>query len=137
MSHSVLDGNANLKYVLSLDTGTSNDPLRLVTMPYHDAMIDLGLIFTHSDRHTVANNITFTYLIKTPANPAHVELLEVSVVATAVPLYIEFYENAIVSANGTQEFLLNNNRQSSVSSTTLLYMGPTITSVGEEVFHFS
>ena len=135
MSHVVLDGNGSLKYILSLDTGVSSDPIRLISMPYHDAMIDLGVIFTHSDRHTVANNATFTYLMKTPASPAHIELLEVSVDASASPIYIDFYENAIVSANGTQEFLLNNNRQSSASSTTLLYMGPTITSVGDEIFH--
>ena len=135
MSHVVLDGNGSLKYILSLDTGVSSDPIRLISMPYHDAMVDLGVIFTHADRHTIANNATFSYLIKTPASPAHVELLNVSVDATASPVYIDFYEDAIVSANGTQEFLLNNNRQSSATSQTLLYMSPTITSVGTEIFH--
>jgi hypothetical protein len=130
MTHTVLDGGGVLRYVQSLGAGSSTDPLRLITMSYVDALVDLGKVFAHADRHTIANNGIFFYLIKTPSSPAHVELIGLDVATSSAPIYVDFKETAIVSANGTAETLYNQNRQSTQSPGTLLYLSPTVTDEG-------
>lgn len=130
MSHVVLDGQGSLKYVFSLGTGTSDDPYRIVMQDYERALVDREKIFFHTDRHSLSNNQIFYYLIKTPASPAHVELLRVGCASTSSPINIDVYKDGIVSANGTAETLWNSNQQSSVAASTLLYVSPTVTDDG-------
>ena len=130
MSHTVLDGSGNLKHVYSIGSGTSNEPIRIATMPYQHAVIEDGKVFQHIDRHSITNNGVFNYLIKTPASPAHVELLRLAATSKSSPVYVDLFENGVVSANGTSESLFNLNRQSTTAPQTLLYMAPTVTSDG-------
>ena len=130
MSHVVLDGAGVLQHVHSMGEGTSGEPLKMVVYNHIDADVDLGVIFTHSDRHIVSNNNSFYYLLKTPPSPIHVELISFSVTANGGPVFCEIYEDAIVSANGTLEGFLNNNRQLNIASSCLLYESPTVTDEG-------
>ena len=133
-SYAVLDGAGNLKNVLCVGMGTSDNLIRLVSLAYERAMVDVGVIFSHADRHTIANNTIFNYLLKTPASPAHVELLGLSFIASSTPINVSIYEDTIVSANGTAETLWNNNRNLSTNTPgSLLYLSPTVTSVGTEL----
>ena len=129
-TYQVLDGSGLLKYVYGLGTGTSGDPYRLVSKRYSNALCEDGKIFVHNDRHTIANGATFYYLLKTPASPIKVTLYELSISANAVPISYDFFEDAILSANGTIDLAFNNNRQIGTASATALYYTPTVTSTG-------
>ena len=138
MTYSVLDADGIKRYFTALGAGTADDPYVSMPIPYERGLVDLGSVFLHSDRHTVANNGTFTYLIITPSSPAHVELLEIGLVTGSSPIYIDFFENTVVTANGTAEGLLNLNRQSATGASTLLYMSPTFNAgaEGTKIFEY-
>ena len=133
-TYSVLDGTGALKNIYGLGTGTTGDPYRLVSNYYTQALNENGKYFIYNDRHSTANNATILYLLKTPANPLDVTLLSLGFAATACPLSYDFYEDAVVSANGTLDTLYNNNRQLLTANNTLIYATPTVTSNGTALF---
>jgi hypothetical protein len=128
----IVNGNGALTYAFSLGDGSAANPYRYAPMEYHDALVDLGIVFTHSSRYTLANSATIDFLFTTPLN-AHVELLQLDIFTTSAPLNFDLYKGAIVSANGTQKTAINNNFQSGLSTSCSLYSSPTITDVGTDV----
>ena len=133
MSHTVLDGLGNVKSVRSLGAGTVDDPLLMVVKRNSNALVDDGKLFYHADRHTVANNATFNYLLRT-STTLKTTLYDFIINCTASPFFVDIFENTIVSANGTAEGLYNQNRISTTTASGLLYMTPTITSDGTNIF---
>ena len=135
MSHTVLDGGGTLRHVLSLDAGTEAAPLRLVTMDYNAALVDMGLVFGFSGRLTLANGATIDHLITTPAAPAHCEFYVLAVDTTSSPIYADLYEGAIVSANGTNVTggVINYNRESTRATSMTIHQSPTVTDVGSVI----
>lgn len=131
-TYSVLDGNGSLKYVYGMGSGASGDPYRLASDDYTDTLYESGKLFIHNDRHSVANNATLYYLIKTPASPS-VTLCEVSIATTASPINFDLYEDAIVSANGTNDNAFNANRIIGTAPATQMYNTPTVTSTGNSL----
>ena len=128
-TYSVLDGSGSLKYVYGLGSGTSGDPYRLASNDYADTLYEAGKLFMHNDRHSIANNATLYYLIKTPATPT-VTLCELSISVSASPINFDLYEDAIVSANGTNDNAFNTNRVIGTAPATQMYNAPTVTSTG-------
>jgi hypothetical protein len=96
----VLDATGLQKEVLVLGEGSPSDPYRHIAMEYNHALVDMGKIFSHSERQTLDNNQKLNHLIIVPAG-AHVELLSLEVVTTAAPMYVDIFEGALVSGNGT------------------------------------
>lgn len=129
MTHSVLDGGGNLKYVLSLGTGDVSTPYRLITNTYDQALTELGNVFIHTDRHVVALNSSFIYLLKTPVSGT-IAFTGLDIITTSAPLNVDIKEDAIVSANGTAETLRNLRRNSTTQTSALLYLSPTVTDEG-------
>lgn len=93
------------------------------------ALIHDGVGFSHNGVHSVATGANLDHLIVTPSNK-NMHLKSWVVKADAGPMSIKAYEGTVTSANGTSESIGNNNRQSSTTNSVLLYLGPTVTSVG-------
>lgn len=132
MSHQVLDGNQQIKWAYSIGDGSSGDPYRLTAMPYIDTLIDRGIVFTHSDRHVLANNAVTYYMLVTPSS-GHIELLGLDITTTAAPILLDIREACIVSENGESAGIANLNRKSSTSSSCSLYEDPTVTDTGTKL----
>lgn len=131
MTYAVLDADGLKKYFKSTGDGTESDPYQSVPVSHQQMAIDSGKAFIHSDRHTIASNGTLSYLIKTPANPAHVELIEFTIETTSSPVYFDLFEGAVVTANGATETLRNLNRRSTTAAATELYLSPTYSAGAE------
>ena len=130
MSHVVVDGNTNIKYVTSTGSGTNTDPYYLSSLQYWELSSIEGRAFFHRCRHSVSKNNALNHLLVTPTAPTQVVLRKVEFICTDAPAYIKISEGAIVSTNGTTEPLYNNLRTSSTSASSLLYLDPTITDEG-------
>lgn len=102
------------------------------TISNDNSLVHQGRGFTHSNNHTVANGANLDHLIVTPTDvDMHLRIWQIK--ANDGPCTISAYEGTVVSANGTPEVTGNNNRQSIITPRTLLYVGPTVTSVGSQL----
>jgi len=129
MNMPIINGAGTLTNVFALGDGSAGDPYRYAPMDYHDALVDRGVVFAHSERYTLANGATVDHLLGVPGT-VHAELLSLEIVTSAAPLNIDFYEAAIVSANGTARTPRNLNRQSALGSACSLHYAPTVTDTG-------
>lgn len=114
----------NSHYDLSTDT---HKPEIVVIDRLHQ-LVHEGRIFQLSGEFTLAAAGTAYFLGITDSSIVHFTAGEIT--STGTPINIIFYEDATVSANGTQVFGLNKNRNSVATPTLLTYSGPTVTGVG-------
>ena len=102
------------------------------SIPYAVMQIHQGNGFSRSDLHEgLAAAGVHYHMIKTGANDIHIEQLVVE--TSGAPVRLEYYEDSVVSADGTPEPVGNNNRTSDKVSTTSFYHQPTITDVGNSI----
>lgn len=110
-------------------TATGEDIPVQACIQYPHIQIHQGKGFTHSDFHTgLASAATSTHLIVTGRKKAHIRYFEV--LASGGPVNITYYEDTVVTDNGTQLGLGDNNRNTNNTPFTALYEGPTITDNG-------
>lgn len=104
----------------------------VVSISFDHMMIHLGRGFTRSDYHTnLASAGVANHLISVGANAIHIRQLIVE--TDGSPVLVEYFENTTTSADGTEETIGNNNRNSSLATTTEYYTGPTITADGDQM----
>ena len=104
----------------------------VATQDFDHAMIHLGKGFTHVSRHNaLAAAASFDHLLVTGPHPVHMRVLHVQ--SEGAPVSFIYYEDTVVSANGTAAGIGNNNRVSSIVSECSMYHGPTVTDVGNEL----
>jgi len=94
-------------------------------------MVHLGKHFVHSAEDTVANGANLDHLLVTGGAAAHLRISEIDI--TSAPFKIYLFEGTTVSANGTQQAAVNNNRLSTNTSNTQIYSGPTVTAPGTQL----
>lgn len=82
----------------------------------------------HYYESNIPNNENRSFMIKTDSKEVHV--ISYKVTTGVSPLDIKLYEGATVSNEGTLVTSYNLNRNSVISSSTLIYYNPTITSYG-------
>jgi hypothetical protein len=93
-------------------------------------LVHEGFMFSLDDIQTgVTNTSSLDYLLVTPAATfPHIRVLYW--VATNGPVQVFTYEDTVVSANGTLVNTRNRNRVSSNVPNSLVYRGPTVSSLG-------
>jgi hypothetical protein len=89
-----------------------------------------GRYFTHSSTHlNIADDASIDHLVVTSATAPHMAFA-VSVMADFT---LTLYEDTVTSADGAAAYAFNNNRNSAVANTTLIYEAPTVTSIGTKL----
>ena len=90
---------------------------------------EIGQIYkTVYFNESVPNNENTTILIKTNGKESH--LIRYLITADDTPDDILLYENATVTANGTEIIPVNYNRKLNITATTQIFSGGTITNYG-------
>lgn len=109
----------------------NGDTKALLTIDAAHGEIHKGHGFTHSAKHTVADEANLDTLFINPAgNEAHLRYL---VVSSAAPVDILLFEGTTVSDNGTPEVVFNNDRNSNITNNMTLFEGPTVTDTGTQI----
>jgi len=121
--------NATTGYPHEVEADTTHHGLVITDALHH--MIHKGQIFQLSGQFTLAAAATTYFMGVTDTLTVHFQAGEI--VSTGSPMTITFYEGATTSANGTQVFGLNKNRNSAGTPTLLTYSGPTVTDPGTEL----
>lgn len=97
-----------------------------------DRAAEAGTLFSHSSKHAgVVAAASIDHLVVTPASPV-TRLYDFTCTATGGPCDVLVYEGTTTSANGAAENVYNHSRDGS-PATVLVYLAPTITTVGTEI----
>lgn len=124
-------GSAKWQLVTHYDSVTDTHKPELVNIERIHQLVHEGRLFQLSGEFTLAAAGTAYFLGITDSKTVH--FTNGAITSTGTPLNIIFYEDATVSANGTQVFGLNKNRNSATTPTLLTYSGPTVTGVGTPI----
>lgn len=100
--------------------------LEIITDEHHE--VHAGSHYFIKDFTDLGNGATQDILIVTPDETAWAHL--VLAVTHELEASVQFYEDTVVSANGTEQTIFNSNRNSSNTAGCKIYEGPTVTTVG-------
>ncbi len=104
----------------------------LTTMDIQHSALHDGCNFVVSGFETVANSATVEFVVETPDTTTWTHMT--FYIQGTDTVSIEIYENTDADADGTVSTPINNNRNSSVSSTVVVRKDPTINSDGDLIF---
>ena len=90
-----------------------------------------GMVFIHSNTHSVASGANLDELIKVPASPSGRQVhLRFNYTVSDVPSDLFLYRDVVVSADGNAETICSNNDVVEKTSGVTIFEGPTITDIG-------
>lgn len=116
-----IDSDGNIAKIDALTGAT-------YTLAAEHGLIHEGRGFFLSHKTVVAANSTYDILFSISSNYVH--LMSHTVITTTSPGELCLFESATVSASGTPLTLLNSYRESSITSNSLAFSEPTVSSVG-------
>jgi len=91
-----------------------------------------GSHYLHRDSHAIAKNGTVDYLIVTPNTTKWAHMI-IGITGLDSSITVTLYEDTTVSANGTSLTVRNRNRNMADNNTTVVYLTPTVTAVGNVI----
>jgi ribosomal protein L35 len=106
---------------------TTTNSLKVIN--YSHAELHGGDHFAVKKTEALARNTRKDILIVTPNTTRWAHMIK-GIESTESLITVSFYENTVTSADGTLDGGYNRNRNSATAHTTVVYEGPTVTSVG-------
>lgn len=124
----ILTGSNGEALLTSLDqVDTTTNALKVIN--YSHVELHSGDHYIHRKHHSIAKAGVLDHLIITP-NTTRWAHFTIGIEAVDSSVIAELYEDTTVSANGAVQTVRNRNRNFPDNNTTLIYAGPTVTTVG-------
>jgi len=109
-----------------------SDDGSIPTITHQHHQIHQGNGFTHANVHAgLASSATSTHLMVVGNNAVHLRSFNLQ--TTTAPCTASYFENVVVSDNGSIMGVGNNNRTSDKTPTMAIYLDPVITDVGDPI----